>query len=55
VQGAPSGSRQTAQANFDPWQAKGHELDNIADKLSACMLHPPEMRQPCLDEAIRNP
>src|SRR5258708_6525201 len=50
-----TGSRQTAQAGFDPWHSKGHELDNIADKLNACMLHPPEIQQSCIDEAIRTP
>lgn len=48
--------RQTAQATgFDPWHARGHDLDNVADKLNACMLHPPEDRQRCIDEALEHP
>lgn len=53
---APTARRQqTAQGSFDPWRATHHELDNIADKLNACMLHPPAAQAPCIDQAIHNP
>jgi TolA-binding protein len=52
---APRSQQQTAQAQFDPWHSKGHELDNISDKLNACMLHPPEAVKPCIDYAITHP
>lgn len=49
-------SRQTAQAQpFDPWHSKGHKLDNISDKLNACVLHPPEVVRQCIDYAITHP
>jgi hypothetical protein len=52
----PEGTaRQTAQAGFDPWHSKGHDLDNIADKLNSCELHPPQDMQACINEAVSKP
>ena len=48
-------SSQTAQAGFDPWHSKGHDLDNIANKLNACELHPPQDMQACIDDAVSHP
>lgn len=45
--------RQAAQAGLG--RSQGHKLDNIADKLNACMLHAPQDRQACIDEAVHNP
>jgi hypothetical protein len=30
-----------------------HRLDNVADKLNACMAKPVGERQPCMDQALK--
>ncbi len=52
VTGPTANERSADQGGFDPWTAQGHELDNIADRLSACVEHDPPQREACLRQAI---
>jgi hypothetical protein len=44
-------AQQQASAG-DPWTSQGHDLDNIADKLSACVDRQPSEREACIKQAI---